>query len=208
MKRKHSIWLFVTVVVMLPILAFAVVTWYEKNYQQLPILGSDQHTISDFKMTNQQGRIITIKDWKGKIVVADFFFTHCPGICPKITRNLKIVQQSFMNDGQLQINSFSVDPEKDSVGRLSFYASQFNIKNDNWNLLTGSKKDIYRLARKSFLVVATDGDGGPNDFIHSDKLVLVDTKKRIRGFYDGMNESEIGQLIKDISKLKAEGSKN
>ena len=208
MNRKHSIWLFVAVVVMLPILAFAVVDWYEKNYQQLPIFGSNQHTISDFKMTNQQGRIITNKNWEGKIIVADFFFTHCPSICPKMTRNLKTVQQNFLNDGQVQINSFSVDPERDSVGRLSFYASQFNIKNDNWNLLTGSKKDIYRLARKSFLVVATDGDGGPNDFIHSDRLVLVDTKKRIRGFYDGTNESETGQLIKDIRKLKAEVSKN
>jgi protein SCO1/2 len=207
MKRKYSIWFFVAVVVLLPVLAFAVVTWYEMNYRPLPVFGGDQHTIADFKMTNQKGEIITSKDWEGKIIVVDFFFTHCPTICPKMTRSLKTVQQRILNDDQIEINSFSVDPERDSVKRLAFYASQFEIKNDNWNLLTGSKKDIYRLARKSFLVVATDGDGGPNDFIHSDKLVLIDTQKRIRGFYDGTNDSEITQLIKDIRKLQTEANK-
>src|SRR4051812_11206353 len=156
MKKRYSIWFFVALVVLLPIAAFAVVTWYEMNYRALPVYGGKDHTIADFRMTNQEGKVVTSKDWQGKIVVVDFFFTHCSSICPKMTQNLKTVQQRFLDDHQVQINSFTVDPERDSVERLAFYASQFHIENDNWNLLTGAKTDIYRLARKSFLVVATD----------------------------------------------------
>jgi Uncharacterized protein SCO1/SenC/PrrC, involved in biogenesis of respiratory and photosynthetic systems len=203
-RGKQSIWVFFSLVIIVPFTAFGIINWYQSNIRKLPVYGNELNQTPIFNMTNQQGNIVTNKQWEGKIIVANFFFTHCPIVCPKMTRNLKEVQESFINDEQVIINSFSVDPGRDSVQRLSYYASQFGIKPDNWNLLTGDKKDIYRLARKSFLVVATDGDGGENDFIHSDKIILLDTKKRIRGVYDGSNPTEISQLIKDIRKLKEE----
>jgi protein SCO1 len=203
-ELKNPIWLFVIAIVCVPVVVFAFVSWYTGNFQSLPVFGDDQHKISDFQMTDQSGRVISGKDWKDKIIVADFFFTHCPSICPKMTKNLKTIQTRFPDDTGVLIQSFTVDPERDSVGRLAEYASQFSITGDRWNLLTGDKKEIYRLARKSFLLVATDGDGGPEDFIHSDKLVLIDAQKQIRGFYDGTSASETNQLIKDIYKLKKE----
>ena len=201
---RNSIWLFVIAIVCVPVTLFAVVSWYQGKFQQLPVMGGDDHVISEFQMKDHQGRIISEKNWENKIVVADFFFTHCPSICPKMTKNLATVQQAFSNDPGLLIQSYSVDPERDSVGQLSQYAARFGITGSNWSLLTGDKKEIYRLARKSFLIVATDGDGGPQDFIHSDKLVLIDTKKRIRGYYDGTSVSETRQMITDIKKLKKE----
>ena len=143
-------------------------------------------------------------DWKDKIVVADFFFSHCPTICPAMTRNLKKVQAAFKNEGNVLINSFSVDPVRDSATQLKAYSRRMQIDNSNWHLITGDKMGIYRLARESFMIVATDGDGGPGDFIHSEKLVLIDRQKRIRGFYQGTSESDTERLINDIKKLKDE----
>jgi protein SCO1/2 len=204
MQRKYSMWVFVALVVIVPFVAFGIISWYQSNMQKLPVYKNENDQQISFNMINQKGEMITNKNWDEKIVVVNFFFTHCPVICPKMMRNLEQVQKSFSNDDEVMINSFSVDPGRDSVQRLLTYAAQMGIKTDNWNLLTGDKKDIYRLARKSFLVVATDGDGGETDFIHSDKVILLDTKKRIRGFYDGTNTAEMTQLIKDIKKLKEE----
>lgn len=202
MRSKYNMWVFVAVVLLVPFSVFGIVKWYENTYQQLPVLGPTGHTVSNFDLVNQHGSNTTLEEWNGKIIVANYFFTHCPSICPKMIYNLKRVQ-AYAAIKNLQINSFSVDPERDSVSQLQTYASRFDI-NGNWNLLTGNKKQLYALARKSFLVVATDGDGGPNDFIHSDKLVLIDMQKRIRGFYDGTDEASVNQLIKDIKKLSKE----
>jgi protein SCO1/2 len=120
-----------------------------------------------------------------------------------MVRNLKKVQQLYAGDPLLLINSFTVDPERDSVGQLKSYAGKMDI-HDNWQLITGEKKEIYKLARKSLLVVATDGDGGPNDFIHSELLVLVDQAKRIRGFYNGTDDAEVNNLLRDIKRLEKE----
>jgi len=204
MRSKNFIWLFIASVIVVPIALFGLVSWYEKTYEPLPVFGGIGHRIGDFKMHNQHGEIVSLASWNKKIVLANFFFTHCPVVCPKMTRNLKKVQAAISNDQDVLIESFSVDPVRDSVSRLATYASQFQIKSENWNLLTGDKKEIYRLARKSFLVSATDGDGGPTDFIHSDKLILIDTEKRIRGYYDGTDEKEVAELIRDIRKLKKE----
>lgn len=204
MIKKFNIWLFVTAVVVLPITVYAVVNWYERTVQALPILVGKNHTIASFSMVNQQAGTTTIHDWKGKIVVADFFFTHCPVICPKMTASLKKVQKAYAQKDDLLITSFSVDPERDSVAQLKKYANRFALDEKNWLLLTGDKIEIYRLARKSFQVVATDGDGGPNDFIHSDQLVLIDKHQRIRGYYKGTEEKEVQQLITDIKKLSNE----
>jgi protein SCO1 len=204
MWRRFNIWLFLGTVISFPITVFAVVNWYERTVQALPVLINNEHTIVGYVLTNQQGKKSTAEEWNDKIVVANFFFTHCPVVCPKMTSNLKKVRAAFTGKKDLLIVSFSVDPERDSVAQLKKFAQRFGIDESNWQLLTGSKQEIYRLARKSFQVVATDGDGGDDDFIHSDQFILIDSKKRIRGYYEGTEGKETAQLIKDIKKLEHE----
>jgi protein SCO1/2 len=203
MMKKYGIWLFVVAVVVVPFTVHAVVKWYENHFTKLPVLGPSGHTIADFKMNNQHGTTSSSADWNGKIVIADFFFTHCPVVCPKMTRSLKNVQQQYLDKEDLLITSFSVDPQRDTPERLKEYAEKMDITK-NWLLLTGDKKEIYRLARKSFLVVATDGDGGPDDFIHSELLVLIDKQKRIRGFYNGTDSEDVDKLMLDVKRLLRE----
>ena len=204
MWKRFNIWGFLIFVVMLPVSVFAIVSWYELTVQALPVLIDKNHKINDYQLINQQGKRVSTKEWSNKIVVVNFFFSHCPGICPKMIMNLKKVQQYHSENKNLLLVSFSVDPERDSEGVLKNYATRFDINETNWQMLTGSKIEIYRLARKSFQVTATDGDGGPEDFIHSDKLILIDQKKQIRGYYKGTDEKEVAQLIKDIKKLQNE----
>lgn len=201
MLKKHSISFFVAIVLITPISVFAIVNWMEKKWADLPVYKGENYTLADFSLQNQNGQTVSLKDWNNKIVVVDFFFTHCLSICPKLTKNLKRVQAAYATDPALLLNSFSVDPTRDSVGRLKAYANQFGLAG-NWNLLTGNKTDIYRLAHKSFSVTAIDG--GEQDFIHTDKLVLIDKQNRIRGYYSGTSDSDVQQLITDIQKLKHE----
>ena len=121
-----------------------------------------------------------------------------------MTKSLIRIQEAFKTDAEILISSFTVDPERDSSAQLKKYARQYNVDTRNWNLLTGDKKEIYKLARNSFMLVATDGDGGPDDFIHSESLVLIDKQKKIRGYYNGTSNDEVNQLIIDIKKLKHE----
>ena len=211
MKNKFYLRLFVVLVFLLPLAAILLMNWMDKAYSNLPILGPvikengkvQYHTIADFSLVNQRNEIVTIADCDNKIVVADFFFTHCPSVCPKMTKNLQLVQANLKNH-KIHIYSFSIDPERDSVERLKEYCEEMEIDNSNWDLLTGSKKEIYKLARNSFMLTATDGDGGPDDFIHSENFVLIDKHRRIRGFYEGTNEKEVERLILDIKKLENE----
>jgi protein SCO1/2 len=161
------------------------------------------HTIADFALTNQNGDIITQEDYKNKIYIADFFFTTCPTICPIMTKNMADIQQEIINDDDVLLLSHSVTPEIDSVAQLKKYAIEKGVDDTKWNLLTGDKKQIYDLARKSYLAVKTDGDGGPFDMIHTENFILVDKQKRIRGFYDGTKKEDIAQLLTDIKILRA-----
>ncbi len=205
MKKNGSIRVFVILVFIVPFVIWLGVNYYEKKVERLPILGKTrEHRIENFQLVNQDGQLKGTAQWKDKIVVTDFFFTHCPTICPKMTNSLKSVARALGNDPDVLINSISVDPDRDSPERLKKYIEDFRIPTKNWDLLTGDKKEIYRMARNSFMVVATDGDGGPEDFIHSESLVLIDRKKRIRGYYDGTKDTEVKQLITDIKKLKNE----
>ena len=158
------------------------------------------HTIADFSLTNQNGKIITQEDYTNKIYVADFFFTTCLTICPIMTKNMVEIQNRTDND--ILLLSHSVTPSLDSVETLKNYAIEKGVDDSKWNLVTGDKKQIYELARKSYLAVKTDGDGGPFDMIHTENMVLVDQKKRIRGFYDGTKTEDIEQLLNDIKILK------
>jgi protein SCO1/2 len=161
------------------------------------------HTIADFSLTNQNGDIITQEDYKDKIYIADFFFTTCPTICPIMTKNMADIQQEIINDEDVLLLSHSVTPEIDSVAQLKKYALEKGVDDTKWNLLTGDKKQIYDLARKSYLAVKTDGDGGPFDMIHTENFILVDKQKRIRGFYNGTNKEDIKQLLTDLNILRA-----
>ena len=160
------------------------------------------HKIKDFSMKNQNGETITQEFYNDKIYVADFFFTTCPTICPIMTENMGYVQEKIKNDSDVLLLSFSVTPEIDSVEQLKKYALEKNVIDSKWNLVTGNKKDIYNLARTSYLVAKTNGDGGKYDMIHTENFVLVDKEKRIRGFYDGTNSKEMDQLLNDINILK------
>nr|WP_299071036.1 SCO family protein [uncultured Allomuricauda sp.] len=161
------------------------------------------HTISDFELINQNGKKISQQDYMDKIYVADFFFTTCPTICPIMTKNMAEIQHEVINDKDVMLLSHSVTPTIDSVAQLKKYALEKGVVDDKWNLVTGDKKQIYELARKSYLAVKTDGDGGPYDMIHTENFILVDKEKRIRGFYDGTDSKEIEKLLQDLQTLKA-----
>ena len=160
------------------------------------------HTIADFSLTNQNGEIITQEDYKGKIYIADFFFTTCPTICPIMTKNMVDLQKALGKDSDVMLLSHSVTPEIDSVAQLKKYTIEKGVDDRNWNLVTGDKKQIYELARKSYLAVKTDGDGGPFDMIHTENFILVDKDKRIRGFYDGTKKEDMDKIMADIEILK------
>lgn len=161
------------------------------------------HTIADFSLVNQNGKTITQEDYKDKIYVADFFFTTCQTICPIMTDHMVEIQKQLKNDGQVLLLSHTVTPEIDSVPQLKKYALEKGVDDSKWNLVTGDKKEIYDLARKSYLA-AKDVPFEEYDLIHTENFVLVDKKKRIRGFYDGTDPKAIENLLQDIEVLEKE----
>ncbi len=162
---------------------------------------ANKHRIADFSFTNQNGKTITQKDYEGKVYVADFFFTTCGSICPKMTTNLVDVQKAFLNNPKVKILSFTVMPDVDSVSVLKEYAKINGVIDSKWNLVTGDKKAIYTMARKSYLAVKQGKPEEQFDMVHTENFVLVDTKKRVRGFYDGTKKEDIQKLIEDIKFL-------
>ena len=161
------------------------------------------HSIADFKLINQNGDTVTQEQYAQKIYIADFFFTTCPTICPMMTANMVDIQKIIQDDDEVMLLSHSVTPEIDSVPQLKKYALEKGVIDAKWNLVTGDKKQIYELARKSYLAVLDDGDGGPYDMIHTENFILVDKERRIRGFYDGTSSDEVAQLLEDLKVLKS-----
>jgi protein SCO1/2 len=159
------------------------------------------HKVSDFKLINQNGDTITQRNYEDKIYVADFFFTRCQTICPIMTKNIVKLQEEFKNENDIMFLSLSVTPIMDSVPILRKYADEKGILDHKWNITTGDKKHIYELARKSYFTVKDAGDGGLQDFIHTENFVLVDRKKRIRGYYDGTDNLAMEKLIEDVKLL-------
>ena len=162
---------------------------------------SKYHAIADFSFINQNGKIITQKDYEGKIYVADFFFTTCGSICPKMTTNLVEIQKAFINNPKVMLLSHTVFPETDSVAVLKEYAIKNGVIDSKWNLVTGDKKQIYTMARKSYLAVKLGKPEELYDMVHTENFVLVDSKRRVRGFYDGTKKEDIERLIEDINFL-------
>ena len=162
------------------------------------------HKIGDFNLINQNGDTITNETYKDKIYITDFFFTRCATICPIMTNNMGELQKIYKSDSSIMFLSHSVTPVIDSISVLKQYAIDKGVIDAKWNLVTGKKKHIYELARKSYFAVLDEGDGGEQDFIHTEQFVLVDAKRQIRGFYDGTDKNEIDRIIKDIEILKKE----
>ena len=162
------------------------------------------HKVADFELINQNGEVITQYDYTDKIYVADFFFTRCITICPIMTNNMGKLQEVFKNDNDIKFLSLSVTPVIDSVPILRAYADKKGVIDAKWNITTGAKKHIYELARKSYFAVLDEGDGGLQDFIHTENFVLVDKKRQIRGYYDGTDDEDIQRLILDIKILQME----
>ena len=162
------------------------------------------HTIADFKLSNQNGEIITNNTYANKIYVADFFFTRCQSICIAMAYNMSELQDFYKNDKDIMFLSHSVTPVMDSVAVLKEYAERKGVIDEKWNVTTGSKKDIYELARKSYFAVLDEGNGDEDDFIHTEQFVLVDKERRIRGYYDGTEKEEMLKLKEDIALLSAE----
>jgi len=174
------------------------------------------HHIANIKLINQLGDTVGLYDVPNKVIVADFFFTHCPSICPTLTKNMAKLQQSFShyNQGRRVIDSsivhflsFSIDPERDSVPVLKKYADRFGVDHDNWWLLTGPKKDIYDFALNELKLGLVDGEGVDTSFIHSQKFVLLDKEHVVRGYYDGLDTLDLSRLAKDIGLLMLEKDK-
>jgi protein SCO1/2 len=171
------------------------------------------HQIAQFSFLNQLGDTITNKDVAGKIFVTDFFFTTCGGICPKMTHQLSRVQSEFIDDPNFLILSHTVNPSIDTVETLYKYAERFKADPKKWWFLTGTKKALYTMARKSYLVVPDEADpnfehGGESDFLHTENFALIDPDGRIRGMYDGTNPSDVDELMRDVYDLKKEYSLN
>jgi len=158
------------------------------------------HRISDFSLLNQNGNNVTQEDYKNKIYVADFFFTTCPDICPIMTGNMLYLQEN-LKDTNVMLASFSVTPKIDTVEVLKEYSTLKGVDDSRWNLMTGDKKQIYDLARKSYLVAKAIPDGKNHGMIHTENFVLIDRDKRIRGYYDGTNIEDMDKLLDDIQIL-------
>ncbi len=168
------------------------------------------HRMPDFALTNQLGKTVGWNDMQGKIVVADFFFTHCPTICPQLTHNMKRLQSGIGNAARagdktpdfIQFLSFSIDPERDSVQALKKWNDRFGIDPQSWWLLTGPKKEIYDLSINDLKLMAQDGGPEDSDFMHTDYMVLIDKDRNIRGYYHGLDSLSINRLSEDIIMLE------
>ena len=219
LKILKKYWIFITTLgvlsvailiafynILKPIKVLPIYQPYQVNYELVDSTiqyKKKYHKISDFELINQNGDTITQADYNGKIYVADFFFTTCQTICPIMTDHMVKIQEETINDQDILLLSHSVTPEIDSVEKLNKYAKTKGVNASKWNLLTGDKKQIYDLARKSYLAVKDNENSDPYDMIHTENFMLIDHKKQIRGFYDGTDPEAIEDLLDDIKLLKA-----
>jgi protein SCO1/2 len=203
-------------ILMVPVLIIMFLKTFGSNQYDIPVLFENgvenpfnecdvnetgQHFIPDFKLTTHEGRMRGSEELNGKITIVDFFFTSCPSICPIMSKEMERVDDAFRNDKRVQIYSISIDPDYDSPEVLKDYAIRHNATPDKWFFLTGDKQEIYNLARCGFILPTIDGMGEPDDFIHSDKFVLVDELGRIRGYYSGTDRDEVDRLILETKIL-------
>ena len=203
---------FLIAILLLPSLFYLFLYTGANNYRTLPIFGPKKvnpanpsdttyHEIPDFQFTNQNGEEFSSEELKGKIYVADFFFVSCPTICPKMTTHMLELQKHFYDLKDFHLVSFTVNPEHDTVEVLKAYANEVRAMDTVWDFLTGSKEDIYQLGYDGYMVNAMEDEAVPGGFLHSQWLVLVDKKGRIRGYFDGTSTTETNNLMDAIEIL-------
>lgn len=203
-------------ILLIPVLIFMFLRGFGKNEYDLPVFfekGVDnpflecpvgdttQHYIPDFTFTNQEGNPIGRKQMEGKVTIVDFFFTSCPSICPVMSKEMERVNDMFREEPKVQIMSISIDPEYDTPQILKTYADEHNAISGKWHFLTGPKDVTYQLARCGFVLPTLDGNGVPDDFVHSDKFILIDELGRIRGYYSGTNREDVDLLMLETKVL-------
>ena len=182
MSNRKQLVLFGVLVFLVPFVTIYATRWYNNRVAALPdygVVAIDSLSGSPGAFTDQQANRFSMESWKGNIAVVNFFFTHCPVVCPKMMKNMSDVEKELRGEKGLIFTSFSVDPEHDSATQLQHFADLFGIAYRDWKLVTGEKPVIYKLARNGFKLVASEGDGGPMDFIHSDKIILLDRQQQV-----------------------------
>ncbi len=203
-------------ILMIPILVFMFLRTYGTNTYEIPVFyqegvddpfgecdfaDGEQHYIPEFAFYHTDSSLVGSEQMQDKITIVDFFFTSCPSICPVMSTEMERVQDAFRNEDKVQIYSISLDPDYDTPEVLSAYGSRHGADPDKWYFLTGPRDTTYNLARCGFVMPATHGEDEPEDFIHSDKFVLVDGKGRIRGYYSGTNREGVDELILETKIL-------
>lgn len=203
-------------ILLIPVLIFMFLRGFGKNeydlpilfqkgvdnpFQECPVSDTTQHYIPEFSFVNQEGKNIGRSEMNGKLTIVDFFFTSCPSICPVMSKEMERVNDIFRDEPNVQIMSISIDPEFDTPAVLQEYANKHHAIPGKWHFLSGTKDDTYRLARCGFVLPALDGNGIPDDFVHSDKFILIDELGRIRGYYSGTNREDVDLLILETKVL-------
>ncbi len=221
------------VVILLPVMSYVVVKNASENaigmprryfYDSVTVTKKDGkiitdtiwHSVKNIKLTNQLNDEISLNDLKGRVIVADFFFTHCPNICPALTSNMKKLQDALklkddmkaIDSSFVQFLSFSVDPERDSASVLKKYADKYGVNPDVWWLLTGPKKTIYDFSLDELKLGLQDGEGVDSNFIHTQKMVLLDKQHVVRGYYNGLDSADLSKLAQDIVFIMLEKDRN
>ncbi|RKR81432.1 protein SCO1/2 [Mucilaginibacter gracilis] len=186
----------------LPIYGPRVVAKTFHKYHGKAIADTIFHQVSNFKLTDQDGKPVSLQTFGGKILVVNFFYTHCPTVCAQMNSNMDLLAHSYIKNKMLRFVSITVDPDRDSAAALKKYASQFNVSASKWSFVTGDTATVYNLARKGFLVNALKL--GADDFIYSDKLILIDPVGRIRGYYEGTDSKDVTKLNDEIKVQIAE----
>ncbi|MBC6366759.1 SCO family protein [Algoriphagus sp. AK58] len=179
----------------------------DNPFKECPVSDSSQHYIPEFSFTNQDGQKIGRAQMRGKITIVDFFFTSCPSICPVMSKEMERVNDMFRDETKVQIMSISIDPEYDTPEILKEYANEHHAISGKWHFLSGPKEETYQLARCGFILPTLDGNGVPDDFVHSDKFILIDEEGRIRGYYSGTNREDVDLLMLETKVLLHDKSK-
>jgi len=232
-KKSNKFILAIAVAFLVPLFCFLLVSRMSKGKVIMPkhylvdkvqektegghtIKDTVYHTVADISLIDQVGRAVSLnKDLAGKMLVVDFFFTSCTASCPQLSSNMRLLQTSFKKDNRkeasldtiVQFISITVDPAHDSFPALRAYADRYSANPDHWWFLTGDKKSIYNYARNELGVVTGPGDGGAEDFIHTEKIVLIDRNRQVRGYYDGLDVVQVRKCADDIVLLTLEKPK-
>jgi len=223
---KRRIFIAISIAVLLPLVSYFIVDYLRLDAVIMPkryfydtvVAVTDRgkttmdtvwHKVKPVMLTNQFGKKVNIDDeWKGKIIIADFFFTSCPSICPTLTRSMKKLQDAFnKTDSIVRFVSITVDPKRDTAEKLKAYGDKYNINHDTWWMLTGEKKEIYDLALHEFKANIAQPEGVDTNFIHTDKFFLLDKDRVVRGWYSGTDSTHLDQLMRDVVLLMLERDK-